>query len=397
MARFIRPPRPAAQPDGDPASSSNISAASPGGRAGTRDVWIDILPVICTHCDLRPPDARQAAPLCPTPGTTPEDTNQSADTPAHLLARDELEACSLSLSSARIPHSLRREAGSWKLLVPPVHVQEATRQACRYLLENLDTDAPVENDPLDPFSPADPRGPEGAHNRHVLLAVLWGILALAVFHGVTQGEVGWMGLDRVGWNLLGRVDSGRVLAGAWWRTVTALTLHADGEHLLGNMLMGGLFLVLLGRAIGAGPAWLLAVVAGMLGNMLNSWAHGPGHLSVGASTAVFGVVGGLTGLRAVLGYGDGRAGGRLRAMALPVAAGFMFLALLGAGDERTDLGAHLFGLAAGLGLGGLAGLLLMQTRSRPPAWVAWCCAALAVFLPVWAWREALGAQLSLLW
>ena len=49
-----------------------------------------------------------------------------------------------------------------------------------------------------------------------------------------------------------------VLAGELYRTVTALTLHADLPHVAGNALFGGFFLAALaglGSAVRCSPSW----------------------------------------------------------------------------------------------------------------------------------------------
>ena len=75
------------------------------------------------------------------------------------------------------------------------------------------------------------------------------------------------------------------------RLVTALTLHADWQHLLGNLLIGGIFISRLCRDLRSGPAWLLLLASGALGNLANAWLQNPAHRAVGASTAIFGAVG----------------------------------------------------------------------------------------------------------
>ena len=38
------------------------------------------------------------------------------------------------------------------------------------------------------------------------------------------------------WSEVGRVSGEQILHGQWWRVVTALTLHADVMHLVGNVI-----------------------------------------------------------------------------------------------------------------------------------------------------------------
>jgi membrane associated rhomboid family serine protease len=147
---------------------------------------------------------------------------------------------------------------------------------------------------------------------------------------------------------LGRGDAEAVRGGALWRCATALTLHADLGHLIGNLFFGGLFGALLAHVAGNGVAWLTVLTAGFLGNVANAWVHGPEHTWIGASTAVFGGLGALVTLQWT----------QKRFLRLkpayrwgPILAGFTLLGYLGMSGERTDVLAHLTGFACGAALG----------------------------------------------
>jgi rhomboid protease GluP len=145
------------------------------------------------------------------------------------------------------------------------------------------------------------------------------------------------------WFANGAVMGDKILnQGEWWRVVTALTLHSNPVHLLGNVLIGGFLVHFLLRAIGSGLGFSLLLFCGAAGNALNIMAHGPDHNSVGFSTAVFATIGILTGQQCI------RKKDRIRAMLPPLAAGLGLLAMLGSSGEHTDLGAHLFGLLTGV-------------------------------------------------
>lgn len=149
----------------------------------------------------------------------------------------------------------------------------------------------------------------------------------------------------------GTADARRILDGEWWRTVTALTLHSDASHLIGNLVAGVFLATAVCRTVGPGlGAWLI-LVAGAGGNALNAILRGPPHVSVGASTAVLGAIGVLSGLATVRVLREGRVG---RAW-VPFAAGVALLAMLGS-SENTDLGAHFFGFVVGVGVGALAAI-----------------------------------------
>ncbi len=159
---------------------------------------------------------------------------------------------------------------------------------------------------------------------------------------------------------IGASQAELVLAGQLWRLATALTLHSDLPHVLGNTLFGGFFLATLVGRLGVGLSVLAFVTTGMLGNLANALYYGSDHSSIGASTGVFGLVGVLTGLAAWRRHHSAPPG---RGGWVAMAAGLGILAMLGTGGPKIDLSAHLFGLAAGA----LAGLLLAAPlASRPP-------------------------------
>jgi membrane associated rhomboid family serine protease len=189
----------------------------------------------------------------------------------------------------------------------------------------------------------------------------------------------------VAWFAAGSADAARILAGEWWRTVTALTLHADAAHAAGNALTGALFLTAACRLLGPGAALSLALAAGAGGNAVNAWVHGDGHVSVGASTAVFGAVGLLGGAGVVRRRRLGTTG---RHAWVPVAASVGLLAMLGASGDDVDIWAHLFGLASGAVLG----LAAAATSPGPaPAAVQWLFGLGGAGLVLYCWRLALDA------
>jgi len=157
------------------------------------------------------------------------------------------------------------------------------------------------------------------------------------------------GLFSLHWGQLGAADAGLIVDGAWWRAVTALTLHTGSVHLFGNLAAGVIFAVLLSHSLGGGVAWLAIVVAGALGNGLNAVIQPAAHLSIGASTAVFGALGILAGT-ALKSRKAMQWRGSLRRWT-PIAGGIMLLAFFGMGGERTDIWAHVAGFGVGVPMG----------------------------------------------
>ncbi len=214
---------------------------------------------------------------------------------------------------------------------------------------------------------------------------IWVLVAIGAFYNLTLHNINLAGHHPVDWATLGNADAGKIMAGQWWRLATALTLHADWQHLLGNLLIGGVFISRLCRDLRSGPAWLLLLTTGMLGNLANAWLQNPDHHAVGASTAIFGSVG----LLAAISMARYRHSLRpRRRWALPVAAALGLLAMLGAGGENTDLGAHLFGFLFGLPLG-FAAEVTIERRGRPGRVVNALLAVTAAAVLASAWWMAL--------
>lgn len=140
----------------------------------------------------------------------------------------------------------------------------------------------------------------------------------------------------------------------WWRPFTSLFLHADLIHLAGNVLIGGLFCLLVAKALGAWRGWLLILSAGTIGNALNAAFRYPATFeAIGASTATFAALGILVGL--AVAEGARGAFGRMRGLGIPFLAGLILFGLLGTSGERTDIGGHAWGGLCGMVSGAIAG------------------------------------------
>ena len=143
--------------------------------------------------------------------------------------------------------------------------------------------------------------------------------------------------------------------GEWWRPFTALFLHADLGHLLGNLASGALFGMLVSKSIGPLKAWAMILLSGAVGNLITSAVTFPEPFtSIGASTAVFGALGILSGIGLVENFREKVSMPWVRVLA-PLIAGFAMLGMLGGGEpgSNTDVLGHVFGFAAGV----VAGLL----------------------------------------
>jgi rhomboid protease GluP len=203
-------------------------------------------------------------------------------------------------------------------------------------------------------------------------------LPILVFYSVT---VVWM--PNVPWFERGSADALRILHGEPWRAVTALTLHADVVHALSNAVGIVLFLSAVSSTLGMGLGWALVLLAGVAGNLANAFFHGDPHVSLGASTAVFGAVGTLASLSVAR---RRRTASSKRRAWLPVAAALALLAMLGTGGQRVDVWAHLFGLLAG----GVLGTFMAFVAPRAPGLpIQWACGSAGVATLIYCWVLAL--------
>jgi membrane associated rhomboid family serine protease len=272
-----------------------------------------------------------------------------------------LREWALVLSSMGIAHAVRDAPPGWVILVSGDD-QARAREAIRlYEAENRNW-PPKRQRELLPYARS--------------LAAPLVMLLLVLFYVVTGPASA-----SSGWFARGTASSQRILHGEIWRTVTALTLHADTLHVLGNALTGSIFLSAVNRRLGDGRGPLLVIVAGALGNGLNALWHRGGHLSIGASTAVFAAVGILVATQL---SADHRAGPRSWfERAAPIVGGLALLGMLGA-SPHSDLHAHLFGLIAGLAVGLAATLFVRPKKSSPLVQIASALLAIAIVIVSWS-------------
>lgn len=294
-----------------------------------------------------------------------------ADGSEFRLTTKRLRDWSLVLQARRIPCRTRFEGTGGKLLVPVGQFERALEELRLHEEENLH------------WPPPPPQPRTQAENNMTTVAVL---VLLATFHNVTLLDIHLAGRYPVDWVALGNAHAAKILDGELWRLFTSLTLHADWQHLLGNLLIGGIFIIRLARDLGSGLCWTLLLASGALGNLLNALLHDPSHRAIGASTAVFSAVGIIAALSVVRYRSSLR-----RRWPLPIAAALALLALLGTGGENTDLGAHLFGFGFGFLLG-VGTEKLTGRRGRPGrrANILLALSAVAVICGAWSAALALG-------
>ena len=283
-------------------------------------------------------------------------------------SRKTVQEGALVLQAAGIPHVIEVGSNGARILVELLDGDRSREELQDYDKDNVAWPPPR------PDAPPVHRGAVGA-------AVAF-IVVVACLYPI--GQNGGFGRD---WWSVGRMHAGAVVEGEVWRTLTALTLHVDLQHLISNVIFGTMFGVLTAQALGVGTAWLGTVLAGALGNWVESYIVAPEHLAVGASTAIFGTLG-------LLVAAEWSRRGKTRApwvrRVAPIFAGAVLFGWLGVGDGtgRTDVMAHATGFAAGALLGIIVGLTKLPERAG--RWSQWLMATAAIGLLVAGWWVALS-------
>ncbi|MBP5674632.1 MAG: rhomboid family intramembrane serine protease [Victivallales bacterium] len=203
----------------------------------------------------------------------------------------------------------------------------------------------------------------------------------------------WVGGSRDGmnnWHESGIWDNALVRSGEWWRSLTALTLHADAPHALNNVFWGFALGCLVGTEVGAGVGLLTMTMSGFLGNGLMALIGLEGHRALGASTMVFGLLGALGALHTRRAWRRHRQipGGPIVKLIpwIPLLSMVAMLNLYGTGPG-TDLMGHALGFA----MGALIGVALPTDDRRLSSWTVQIGAGLlAVGLFVLSWTLALS-------
>ena len=278
----------------------------------------------------------------------------------------DLNACeqrAFVLRAVGIEHVVGSDGGLFLVLVPEASAGRASDELHKYESENR-ARTPAPQLELHDFAAA-------STIIYVFILTFCSYLA-----GVQFGGIDWL-------------EAGALLpdersAGQAWRVITALTLHADVGHLVGNLAFGGLFGFFAAQLIGPGAAWLSILLAGALGNWVDTLLMRAQQTTIGASTAVFATLG-MVATYALLRHTTGAP--RWAHRWAPLVVAVALLAFTGAGGERTDVVAHL----TGFGAGALVGLIHAFTPMRSvlvkiPQWVS---GVSAIALLVGAWLGAL--------
>lgn len=278
------------------------------------------------------------------------------------LTREQLHAYCLVLDAYKLTYVTDHTAGGGRIWVEQDIYQPARDLVERYIAENPETtDQTLLSDT----------------QMNKTYSAVWICLVLSAAHWIIHSA---NHVDRI-IDAYG-ASADRILHGEVYRAATALMIHADLPHLVGNLAGIALLGTLVCTITGAGVGWLLILLSGISGNLVNALFFQHSHLSIGASTAVFGALGFLAAFQFQRKRRSNSRVQRKRAW-LPLAGGLALLGFLGTGGH-TDLMAHLFGMLAGICFGVLYGRLWMpHIREKHQIY----CMAATVIITALSWAS----------
>jgi len=233
----------------------------------------------------------------------------------------------LVLASQHIETHVERKNNSFNILVKPADVEKARAMMETYYQENkfFRFQQQLHQIPISSFK---------SWPAFCIMGLLWVIHAACIHYHIHQAMILKYGASAL-----------FILQGQTYRAITALFLHADARHLMGNLAGTLIFAAPVISLSGFGTGSFMLLVAGTLGNLFNAHLYQTAHLSIGASTAIMGAAGLLVAFQIT------QKGKPLRWNNLvPIFAGVALLSMLSQG-ERTDVMAHVLGFLSGLGPG----------------------------------------------
>ena len=248
------------------------------------------------------------------------------------LTTDQADTCGLVLSASGVSYRVKRGRKGWEIWVEESEYDTALAAIKQYFKENQVSSLPEDT------------GREEFQKTYT--GVWFSAVLCAWYITYLSGPGRKLFIHTYG------AASEAILKGELYRIVTALMLHADVVHLLGNMVGIAIFGTAVCGIMGRGLGWFMILLTGIFGNFINAVFLKTGHLSIGASTAIFGAIGILAGHQFLERFRQ--PGQRMKAW-LPLAGGIALLGFLGSG-AHTDLTAHLFGFLSGLVLAIIKGV-----------------------------------------
>ncbi len=256
------------------------------------------------------------------------------------LSEDDADTYRLVLSSTGISYHLRKGGHGWDIRVNDTDYEKALIAIEQYLKENPEVQKT--EDPL-------------YYKYQRTFTGIWvSILLIACHVAISIGDKSDLFVKTYGSSAF------HILHGELYRSATSLMLHADTLHLMGNIAGIAIFGTAVCTIMGWGVGWLMILLSGIVGNLTNALLYTSGHISVGASTAIFGAIGILSAHQFFKKFKQ--SGQKIKAF-LPLSCGLALLGILGSG-ANSDVMAHLFGFSAGILLGSLYSLFVKRPTTK---------------------------------
>ena len=255
---------------------------------------------------------------------------------------------------------------------------------CRAFITNSDRvcaycHEPVGDRAIDRRSPADVLGGLIPHERFtttMILLINVGFYMATVVYSMGSGNSGaFMNLDSRTLYQFGAKFRASILEGEWWRLVTAGFLHGGLMHIAMNMYvfydLGPQVEEIFGthRFL---AIYLLSSAGGFLASTY--WAD---TLSIGASAALFGLIGAMIALGV---RSRSSMGAAIRGMYIRYAIGGLLFGLLP--YFHIDNAAHIGGLATGFAVAYVAGTPRLTSSASEQAW-RWAAWASSCFVKMY--------------
>lgn len=256
------------------------------------------------------------------------------------LSEDDADTYRLVLSSTGISYHLREDGRRWDILVNDTDYEKAVIAIEQYLKEN--PEVKKTEDPL------------YSKYQRTYTGIWVSILLIAFYVAMTISDKSDVFVKTYGSSAF------YILHGELYRSVTSLMLHAGPLHLMGNIAGIAIFGTAVCTIMGWGVGWLMILASGIAGNLTNALLYTSGHISIGASTAIFGAIGILSASQFFKKFKQSSQ--KIKAF-LPLSCGLALLGILGSG-EHSDLMAHLFGFLAGIVLGSLYSIFVKGPKTK---------------------------------
>ena len=219
--------------------------------------------------------------------------------------------------------------------------------------------------------------PQAHFTTVLILLVNFGLYIASAVYASQHGRGGFMDLDTTTLRLFGAKWNTAIMAGQWWRLITAGFLHGGIIHIGMNSWVLYDLGAQVEEAYGTARFLVIYFCAGVAGFAASMW-WSP-SISVGASASLLGLIGAMIalGTRSDSSHGRALRSFYVRWAVYGVALGFFMSAV--------DNAAHLGGLAAGFAVGYVAG----TPRVMGTAETIWKgLAALSILLTAYAFVQA---------